>query len=76
MKGQTRLFVAKGKLDRMNARDLVDYICKQSGVKQQKIQGVEIYDKFSFVNAPFQDAEQILSSFKKEGRRSVIERAK
>jgi ATP-dependent RNA helicase DeaD len=77
-KGQTRLFIAKGKMDRMGAKDLVDYIEKESRVHGKNIQGVEVYDKFSFVNVPFKEAEAIIDAFKTAGRnnRPMVERAK
>ncbi|NQY74040.1 MAG: DEAD/DEAH box helicase [Candidatus Margulisbacteria bacterium] len=77
-KGQARLFIAKGKMDDMTPRKLVDYIEKQSRVHGKRLQGVEIYDKFSFANVSFKDAEAIIEAFKSSGRnnRSVVELAK
>ena len=75
-KGQTRLFVAKGKTDEMNVKKLVEYIENTSGVPSKFIQGVELYDKFSFINVSLSDGETILRSFKKGSSRSVVERAK
>ncbi|RAP35196.1 RNA helicase [Candidatus Marinamargulisbacteria bacterium SCGC AAA071-K20] len=77
-KGQTRLFIAKGKMDKINPRELVDYIEKSSNVQGRNIQGVEIYDKFSFVNVPYGDADAIIQAFKTAGRdnRPMVERAK
>ena len=74
--GQSRLFIAKGKLDQMDPQKLVSYIEEKSQVRGNSIQGVEIYDKFSFVNVSFSDAETILSAFKTGGKRSIVERAK
>ena len=74
--GQARLFIAKGKKDRMTPKELVAYIEKKSGVFGKRIQGVQIYDKFSFVNTSFSDAEQIVQAFKSPGKRSLVEFAK
>ena len=78
MKGQTRLFVAKGKMDHMDPKKLVMHIEKKSGVFGKRIQGVQIYDKFSFINVSYKDAERIIGAFKSEGnnKRPLIERAK
>lgn len=67
--GKTRLFVAKGKLDNMSPRSLVDYIEKRTQVGAKRIQGVQVFDKFSFINVSFVDAETIINAFKSKGRR-------
>lgn len=71
--GQARLFIAKGKLDNMTPKKLVDFIENQSRVSARKLQGVEVFDKFSFVNVAFKDAEVILQAFKEPGQgRSLV----
>lgn len=76
--GTTRLFVAKGMLDNMNARKIVDMIKNIARIDQRAIQNVQVFDKFSFITVPFQEAEVILKAFQnqKGQRRSVVERAK
>ncbi len=73
-----RLFVAKGRLDRMNPRKLVDMIEKKSNVRGRHIKGVDIFESFSFINVPKRDADRIIQSFKKDGRdnRALITIAK
>jgi len=77
-KGTARLFIAKGKNDGMDARSLVNFIQKSTGVDQRKIDDVRVFDGFSFFAVPFQDAENILHSFQKSagGKRSLVSRAK
>lgn len=77
-KGTARLFIAKGKNDNMDARALVNFIQKSTGVDQRKIDDVRVFDGFSFFAVPFQDAENILHSFQKSagGKRSLVSRAK
>lgn len=77
-KGTARLFIARGKNDGMDPRKLVDFIQKESGVEQRKIDDVKIFDTFSFFAAPFEEAEKILHSFHKSsgGKRSLVSRAK
>lgn len=66
-----------GKKDKMTPKKLVSFIEKVSGVSQYTIQNVEIYDIYSFVTVPFEEAEQILKKFKKrtKGSNIVIEKA-
>lgn len=77
-KGTTRLFVAMGRNDKMTPRALVDFILKEAAVEQHKINDVRIFDEFSFITVPFEEAEIILDVFKKQkrGRRPMVERAK
>ncbi|MCK5288128.1 MAG: DEAD/DEAH box helicase, partial [Candidatus Omnitrophica bacterium] len=57
IKGKTRLFVALGKMDGMSPRRLVDFIKNKVHVDDRKINDVQIFDKFSFINVPFEEAE-------------------
>lgn len=77
-KGTARLFIAKGRHDKMGPRDLVDFIQKKTGVDQRKIDDVRMFDSFSFFAVPFEDAENILRHFQKksEGSKSLVTRAK
>jgi len=77
-KGKTRLFVALGKSRGMNPKKLVDFIRRETKVKPKKIQGVKIFDNFSFINVPFREAEIILDVFKKKKQKgkSIIQKAK
>ncbi|ABR55521.1 DEAD/DEAH box helicase domain protein [Methanococcus vannielii SB] len=70
-----RLFVALGKLDKMNPKKLVEYISKKSEVKGRDIDEVKVFEKFSFVTVSSENAETIIDSFKNEkrGRRAIIE---
>lgn len=78
MKGTARLFVAKGRIDNMNPKNLVDMIKQISQVSPWKIRDVRIFDRFSFITVPFEEAEIILRAFKKSGtdKRPIVERAK
>lgn len=77
-KGTTRLFVALGSADGMTPRDLVDFVQHRTKVESRKIQDVRIFENFSFITVPFEDAETILKIFKKEqkGKRPIIEKAR
>lgn len=77
-KGTTRLFVARGKTDDMDPRKLVDMIKQIAQVDSRKIRDVRIFDRFSFITVPFEEAEIILRAFKKQRttKRPIVERAK
>jgi ATP-dependent RNA helicase DeaD len=77
-KGKTRLFVALGKADGMTPKKLLVFIKQKASVDDWRIKDIKIFDKFSFITVPFEEAEIILGVFKKEkkGRRPVVVRAK
>ena len=75
-KGQARLFVAKGKSDGLSPKKVIQLLEKKSRVPSHRIQGLEMYDSYSFVNVSFNDAESILGAFKSSDKRSIVERAK
>jgi ATP-dependent RNA helicase DeaD len=78
-KGITRLFVAKGKADGMNQRSLIEFLEQEGGIDGKHIREVQVFDKFSFINVPFLEAEQLLAVFdrnKSRNRKPLITRAK
>lgn len=76
--GRSRLFIARGKKDGMTKKTLVEFIVKKAGVPPRVIDQVEVFDTFSFISAPFAEAEQILERFKNagKGKRSLVTKAK
>ncbi|MEW6600459.1 MAG: DEAD/DEAH box helicase [Nitrospirota bacterium] len=64
-KGTTRLFVAQGKKDGLTPIKLIGFIQDKCGIRKEKIKQIQILDKFSFVTLPFNEAEALLSHFKK-----------
>ncbi len=78
-KGTARLFIAKGKQDGFDPRKLVEFIKKEAGLDQRKIDDVRVLDNFSFFAVPFEDAERVLKSFQNksaDGKRALVTRAK
>ncbi len=75
--GKTRLFVALGKEDGYNPKKLIDLISEKCGIDERRIQGLTMFDRFSFVNVPFEDAEIIIEQFraKNKGERTIIRKA-
>lgn len=62
----------------MTPRKLVTFIKQQAKVHSEKIKNVQIFDKFSFITVPFEEAEIMLNIFKKKmnGKKPIVERAK
>ena len=75
-KGTARLFIAKGKKDNISPKKLVDFLQKETGVSQSRIDDVKVLDAFSFFAVPFGDAEKVLKVFQSKGKRSLVSRAK
>ncbi len=69
-KGKTRLFVTQGKKDGLTRKKLEDFIRDKSGIASNRIRDIHILDKFSFVTLPFNEAETLLSHFKKKTKGS------
>lgn len=76
--GKTRLFVALGRNDGMTLFKLLDFIRSEVSIHPDKIQNIQLYDKFSFVSVPSAEAENILKVFKrkKRGRKPMVVKAR
>ncbi|MGF6907055.1 DEAD/DEAH box helicase [Fusobacterium sp. PH5-44] len=76
--GKIRLFVGMGRKQEMTPKKLVELITEKSGVDGKYIKNVEIFENFSFISAPFMEAEAIVDTFNRDrGRRKpLIEKAK
>lgn len=75
---QARLFVAKGHTSSMNAAKVVDFVSAEAGIDPQIIHDVRVYDNFSFITLPAEQAEQVLAVFgkNKRGGKPLVTRAK
>ena len=78
IKGKTRLFIARGKKDRLTKRTLVNLIKNKANIEERKIDDVQVFDTFSFITVPFKEAERILASFRTEngGKHPFVQVAK
>ncbi|HAF85653.1 MAG TPA: RNA helicase [Sphaerochaeta sp.] len=76
--GFTRLFIAKGRMDGLDKRQLIDYLMEQAGAQDRDLQDVSVRDNFSFVSAPVEVAEKIIQVFSDRGSegRPLVTRAK
>jgi ATP-dependent RNA helicase DeaD len=76
-KGRTRLFVALGRSDDITPKKLIKMIKEEINIQDRLIKDIRIFDNFSFVTLPFEEAEVLLKVFKhKKGRRPIIEKAR
>ena len=71
-KGTTRLFVTQGKKDGLNRKKLVQFIKAKTNIRGENIEDIKILDKFSFITLPFNEAEVVLSAFKRGKKRSDL----
>ena len=74
--GKARLFVALGKKDKLTPKKLADLVISKVPMKAKEIKDVQVMDNFSFMNVPFNKAEQIVKSFKRKGEKPLIAIAK
>ncbi len=74
--GKARLFVALGKKDKINPRKLIDLITSRVSIKTKQIKDIQIMDSFSFINVPFEKAEEIVHMFQEKGQRPLFSHAK
>ena len=78
--GLTRLFIAKGNKDGLNVGQLVGLITAKAKIKRNLIKNAQVFEKFSFVSVPFNEAEMVIKAFQQdkvnEGKQSLIEKAK
>lgn len=68
--GTTRLFIAMGKKDGMSPKKVVDFVRNKVQLQNSQVDAVQVFDVFSFVTIPFQEAKQLIDMFRnKEGRK-------
>ena len=65
-KGKTRLFVTHGKRDGLTRNKLISFIKDTCCIRVYEIRDIQIFDNFSFVTLPFNEAEKLLVYFKKK----------
>ncbi len=65
--GSTRLFIGVGKQDGFGAVKMLDLIWEKARIKKYRIGRIDCYDRFSFVNVNFEDAEAIIDAFRRGG---------
>ncbi len=72
-KGITRLFLAIGKKDGYTGRKIVDMLKEKCGLQDKQIDDVSVLESYSFVNVPFNEAENIVHTLGQQNGRPVAE---
>jgi ATP-dependent RNA helicase DeaD len=67
--GMERLFIRAGRRDRVSAGDIVGAIANEAGISGRDIGAIDIYDNFSFVEVPRQQAGQVMDALGRSGIR-------
>lgn len=67
-RGRTRLFIALGKDQGYGAGNLVKFIQQKTGIPSSSLGKVDCFNDFSFVEASFNEAEEIIRAFQSQGR--------
>ncbi len=67
-----RLFIARGKADGYGAKKILDLIYNETGIKSRFLGKIDCFDRFSFVDAGFEDAERIINAFRGGKAKSLL----
>lgn len=62
--GMVRLFINAGRNNRIQAKDVIGAIAGETGIAGKLIGKIDIYDKFTFVEVPRENARQVLNVMK------------
>jgi len=76
--GMVRLFINVGRNQRVQAKDIVGAIAGEVGIPGKLVGTIDIYDKYTFVEVPKQNAKKVLEKMKNikiKGNKINIERA-
>ena len=76
--GMIRLFINVGRNQRVQAKDILGAIAGEVGIPGKLVGTIDIYDKYTFVEVPKQNAKKVLEKMKDikiKGNKINIERA-
>ena len=76
--GMVRLFINVGKNQRVQAKDIVGAIAGEAGIPGKLVGTIDIYDKYTFVEVPKENAKKVLDKMKNikiKGNKINIEKA-
>ena len=76
--GMVRLFINVGKNQRVQAKDVVGAIAGEAGIPGKLVGTIDIYDKYTFVEVPKENAKKVLDKMKNikiKGNKINIEKA-
>jgi ATP-dependent RNA helicase DeaD len=67
--GMERLFLRAGRRDKVTAKDIVGAIANEAGISGREIGAIDIYENFSFVEVPKQQARRVIEAIQRSGIR-------
>lgn len=76
--GMIRLFINVGRKQRVQAKDILGAIAGEVGIPGKNVGTIDIYDKYTFVEVPKQNAKKVLEKMKNikiKGNKINIEQA-
>lgn len=76
--GMVRLFINVGRNQRVQAKDIVGSIAGEAGIPGKLVGTIDIYDKYTFVEVPKENAKKVLEKMKDikiKGNKINIEQA-
>jgi ATP-dependent RNA helicase DeaD len=75
----TRIFIGGGRTGGIRPQDLVGAITGESHITGKDIGAIQISDRFSLVEVPDKDADQVIAALKAgtiKGKKTVVRREK
>ena len=75
-KTNVRLFVAQGRIHGFNPKKLIRMISDKTGIRDKLFQDIQMFDNFSFINVPHNEASIIQNRFKQKKGKPLISMAK
>lgn len=77
--GMVRLFITIGRMDNISRQDMIQLLAEESGIPEDSVGNINIYEKFSFVEVAEEWANYVINSLHRQfirGRRISIEPAR
>lgn len=76
--GKSRMFLALGKRDDLNVKELLNMLQKKANISPDKVSGIQIFDAYSFFNVSQKESEIVLERLNSRDRnkRPIVGRAK
>jgi len=77
--GMVRLFITLGRMDNISRQDMIQILAEESGIPEESVGNINIYEKFSFVEVAEEWANCVINSLHRQiilGRRISIEPAR
>lgn len=67
-----RVFIAKGKMDNLDARGLIRFVEKETKMRLGDVENIKICDKFSFMTLATNEAHSVVDHFESKNQRKPL----